>query len=252
MSGHSKWSKIKRKKGSADAARGRLFSKLIKAITIAARHGGGDPDSNARLRTAVDEAKSNNMPWDNIERAIKRGTGEIDGQALEEVTYEAYGPGGVAILIEIVTDNRNRATSEIRHVLSRLNGSLGTSGSVAWQFSAQGMISVDAKKYDEDTIIAYALEGGATDVKTEDETYLIVTAPDTFSKVKEILQNNKIEILTGEVTKVPQNTVPLTDKEAEKMLKLYEALDALDDVQQVYANFDISDEVMEKISSEAG
>ncbi len=252
MSGHSKWSKIKRKKGSADAARGRLFSKLIKAITIAARHGGGDPDSNARLRTAVDEAKSNNMPWDNIERAIKRGTGEIDGQALEEVTYEAYGPGGVAILIEIVTDNRNRATSEIRHVLSRLNGSLGTSGSVAWQFSAQGMISVDAKKYDEDTIIAYALEGGATDVKTEDETYLIITAPDTFSKVKEILQNNKIEILTGEVTKVPQNTIPLTDKEAEKMLKLYEALDALDDVQHVYANFDISDEVMEKISSEAG
>lgn len=252
MSGHSKWSKIKRKKGSADAARGRLFSKLIKAITIAARHGGGDPESNARLRTAVDEAKSNNMPWDNIERAIKRGTGEIDGQALEEVTYEAYGPGGVAILIEIVTDNRNRATSEIRHVLSRLNGSLGTSGSVAWQFSAQGIISVEAKKYDEDTIIAYALEGGATDVKTDDGTYQIITSPDAFSKVKEILQNNNIEALTAEVTKVPQNTVPLTDKEAEKMLKLYEALDALDDVQHVYANFDISDEVMEKISSEAG
>ena len=252
MSGHSKWSKIKRKKGSADAARGRLFSKLIKAITIAARHGGGDPESNARLRTAVDEAKSNNMPWDNIERAIKRGTGEIEGQALEEVTYEAYGPGGVAILIEIVTDNRNRATSEIRHVLSRLNGSLGTSGSVAWQFSAQGIISVNAKKFDEDTIIAYALEGGATDVKTEDETYQIITTPDAFSKVKEILQNNNIEVLTAEVTKVPQNTVPLTDKEAEKMLKLYEALDAVDDVQHVYANFDISDEVMEKISSEAG
>ena len=252
MSGHSKWSKIKRKKGSADAARGRLFSKLIKAITIAARHGGGDPESNARLRTAVDEAKSNNMPWDNIERAIKRGTGEIEGQALEEVTYEAYGPGGVAILIEIVTDNRNRATSEIRHVLSRLNGSLGTSGSVAWQFSAQGIISVNAKKFEEDTIIAYALEGGATDVKTEDETYQIITTPDAFSKVKEILQNNNIEVLTAEVTKVPQNTVPLSDKEAEKMLKLYEALDAVDDVQHVYANFDISDEVMEKISSEAG
>ncbi|UCD06795.1 MAG: YebC/PmpR family DNA-binding transcriptional regulator [candidate division WOR-3 bacterium] len=252
MSGHSKWSKIKRKKGSADAARGRLFSKLIKAITIAARHGGGDPDSNARLRTAVDEAKSNNMPWDNIERAIKRGTGEIEGQTLEEVTYEAYGPGGVAILIEIVTDNRNRATSEIRHVLSRLNASLGTSGSVAWQFTAQGIISVDARKFDEDSIIAYALEGGATDVKTEDETYQIITTPDAFSKVKEILQNNNIEVLTAEVTKVPQNTVTLTDKEAEKMLKLYEALDALDDVQHVYANFDISDEVMEKISSEAG
>jgi YebC/PmpR family DNA-binding regulatory protein len=252
MSGHSKWSKIKRKKGSADAARGRLFSKLIKAITIAARHGGGDPDSNARLRTAVDEAKSNNMPWDNIERAIKRGTGEIEGQALEEVTYEAYGPGGVAILIESVTDNRNRVTSEIRHVLSRLNGSLGTSGSVAWQFTAQGIITVDAKKYDEDTIIAYALEGGATDVKTEEETYQTITTTDAFSKVKEVLQNNNIEILSAEITKVPQNTVPLNDKEAEKMLKLYEALDALDDVQHVYANFDISEEVMEKISSEAG
>ena len=252
MSGHSKWSKIKRKKGSADAARGRLFSKLIKAITIAARHGGGDPESNARLRTAVDEAKSNNMPWDNIERAIKRGTGEIEGQSLEEVTYEAYGPGGVAILIESVTDNRNRVTSEIRHVLSRLNGSLGTSGSVAWQFTAQGIINVDVKKYGEDTIIAYALEGGATDVKTEEDTYQIITTIDAFSKVKEVLQNNNIEILNAEITKVPQNTVPLSDKEAEKMLKLYEAIDALDDVQHVYANFDISEEVMEKISSEAG
>ena len=252
MSGHSKWSKIKRKKGSADAARGRLFSKLIKAITIAARHGGGDPESNARLRTAVDEAKSNNMPWDNIERAIKRGTGEIEGQSLEEVTYEAYGPGGVAILIESVTDNRNRVTSEIRHVLSRLNGSLGTSGSVAWQFTAQGIINVDVKKYGEDTIIAYALEGGATDVKTEEDTYQIITTIDAFSKVKEVLQNNNIEILSAEITKVPQNTVPLSDKEAEKMLKLYEAIDALDDVQHVYANFDISEEVMEKISSEAG
>ncbi len=252
MSGHSKWSKIKRKKGSADAARGRLFSKLIKAITIAARHGGGDANTNARLRTAVDEAKSNNMPWDNIERAIKRGTGEIEGQALEEVTYEAYGPGGVAILIEVVTDNRNRATSEIRHVLSRLNGTLGTSGSVAWQFNAQGIITVDAKKYEEDTVIAYALEGGATDVKTEEDIYQIVTSPEAFSKVKDILQNNKVETLSGEVTKIPQNTVPLEDKDAEKVLKLYEALDALDDVQHVYANFDVSDEVMEKISSEAG
>jgi len=252
MSGHSKWSKIKRKKGSADAARGRLFSKLIKAITIAARHGGGDPDSNARLRTAVDEAKSNNMPWDNIERAIKRGTGEIEGQTLEEVTYEAYGPGGVAVLIEVVTDNRNRATSEIRHVLSRLNGTLGTSGSVAWQFQAQGIISVDAKTYDEDTIIAYALEGGAIDVKTEEGTFLIISSPENFSKIKDILQNNKVEIISSEITKIPQNTVPLTDKDAEKVLKLYEALDTLDDVQHVYANFDISEEVMEKISSEAG
>lgn len=252
MSGHSKWSKIKRKKGSADAARGRLFSKLIKAITIAAKHGGGDPESNARLRTAIDEAKSNNMPWDNIERAIKRGTGKLEGQTLEEVTYEAYGPAGVAILIEVVTDNRNRATSEIKHVLARQNGSLGTAGSVAWQFQAQGVITVNAKKYDEDTIIAYALEGGATDVKTEEDTYQIITSPETYSKVKDILQNNKIEIISSELTKIPQNTIPLGGREAEKVLKLFEALDGVEDVQQVYANFDIPEEVMEKISSEAG
>lgn len=252
MSGHSKWSKIKRKKGSADTARGRIFTRLIKAITIAAKHGGGDLSTNAKLRTAIDEAKSNNMPWDNIDRAIKRGTGGLEGQALEEVTYEAYGPGGVAILIEVVTDNRNRATSEIRHVLSRLNGSLGTAGSVAWQFHAQGTITIDAKKYDEDKIIAYALEGGAIDVKTEEDTFQIISSPENFSKIKDILQNNKIEISSSEVTKVPQNTVPLDDKDAEKVLKLYEALDALDDVQHVYANFDVSDEVMEKISSETG
>jgi YebC/PmpR family DNA-binding regulatory protein len=252
MSGHSKWSKIKRKKGSADAARGRLFSKLIKAITIAAKHGGGDPESNARLRTAIDEAKSNNMPWDNIERAIKRGTGKLEGQTLEEVTYEAYGPAGVAILIEVVTDNRNRATSEIKHVLARQNGSLGTAGSVAWQFQAQGIITVNAKKYDEDTIIAYALEGGATDVKTEEETYQIITGPETYAKVRDILQNNNIEIISSELTKIPQNTIPLGGREAEKVLKLYEALDGVEDVQQVYANFDIPEEVMEKISSEAG
>jgi YebC/PmpR family DNA-binding regulatory protein len=252
MSGHSKWSKIKRKKGSADTARGRIFTRLIKAITIAAKHGGGDLSTNAKLRTAIDEAKSNNMPWDNIDRAIKRGTGGLEGQALEEVTYEAYGPGGVAILIEVVTDNRNRATSEIRHVLSRLNGSLGTAGSVAWQFHAQGTITIDAKKYDEDKVIAYALEGGAIDVKTEEDTFQIISSPENYSKIKDILQNNKIEISSSEITKVPQNTVPLDDKDAEKVLKLYEALDTLDDVQHVYANFDVSDEVMEKISSETG
>ena len=252
MSGHSKWSKIKRKKANADASKGRLFSKLIRAITIAARHGGGDPDANPRLRAAIDEAKAVNMPNDNIERAIKRGTGEIEGQALEEVTYEAYGPNGVAILIEAVTDNRNRTTQEIRHILSRHNSSLGTAGSVAWQFQAQGIISVDAKKYDEDTIIAYALEGGAADVKTENNTYQIICTPETFSKVKSILQNNNIEIQSSELTKTPQSTVPISGKDAEKVLRLYEALDELEDVQHVYANFDIPEEVMEKISSETG
>jgi len=252
MSGHSKWSKIKRKKASADAARGRIFTKLIREITIAARHGGGDPNANPRLRSAIDEAKTQNMPTENIERAIKRGTGELEGQTLEEVTYEAYGPCGVAIFIEAVTDNRNRTTSEIRHTLSRHNGSLGNQGSVAWQFQAQGIISIDAQKYEEDTIIAYALEGGATDVKSEDDSYQIITSPENFSKVKDILKNNNIEILSSELTKIAQTTVPLTEKDAEKVLKLYEVLDELDDVQHVYANFDIPDAVMEKISSETG
>jgi len=252
MSGHSKWSKIKRKKASADAARGRIFTKLIREITIAARHGGGDPNANPRLRSAIDEAKTQNMPTENIERAIKRGTGELEGQILEEVTYEAYGPCGVAIFIEAVTDNRNRTTSEIRHTLSRHNGSLGNQGSVAWQFQAQGIISIDAQKYEEDTIIAYALEGGATDVKSEDDSYQIITSPENFSKVKDILKNNNIEILSSELTKIAQTTVPLNEKDAEKVLKLYEVLDELDDVQHVYANFDIPDAVMEKISSETG
>lgn len=252
MSGHSKWSKIKRKKASADARRGKLFTKLIKEITVAAKHGGGDPNSNPRLRTAIDEARSLNMPNDNIERAVKRGTGELEGQALEEVTYEAYGPNGVAILIEVVTDNRNRTTGAIRHVLSRHNGSLGNQGSVAWQFQARGIISIDANKYDEDTIIAYALEGGAVDVKKEENVYQIITSSESFSKVKDILQNNNIEISSSELTKIPQSTVPLSEKEAAKVLRLYELLDELDDVQHVYANFDIPDAVMEKISSETG
>lgn len=252
MSGHSKWSKIKRKKASADAARGRVFTKLIREITVAARHGGGDPNSNPRLRSAIDDAKTQNMPMENIERAIKRGTGELEGQTLEEVTYEAYGPCGVAIFIEAVTDNRNRTTSEIRHVLSRHNGSLGGQGSVAWQFQAQGFISIDAHKYEEDTIIAYALEGGAIDVKSEDDSYQIITPPENFSKVKDILKNNNIDIQGSELTKTPQTTVPLNEKDAEKVLKLYEAIDQIDDVQHVYANFDIPDAIMEKISAAAG
>ncbi len=252
MSGHSKWSKIKRKKASADAARGRIFTKLIKEITIASKHGGGDPNGNPRLRAAIDDAKAVNMPNDNIERAIKRGTGELEGQALEEVTYEAYGPNGVAILIEAVTDNRNRTTGAIRHVLSRYNGSLGNQGSVVWQFHAQGIISVDATKYEEDKIIAYALEGGAIDVNREDNVYQIIAPPENFSKVKDILQNNNIEILSSEFTKTPQSSVSLSEKEAVKVLKLYEALDEVDDVQHVYANFDIPEAVMEKISSETG
>ena len=251
MSGHSKWSKIKRKKGSADAARGRVFTKLIKEITIAAKQG-GDPKGNPRLRTAIDEAKAMNMPNDNIIRAIKRGTGELEGQSLEEVTYEAYGPCGVAILIDVVTDNRNRTTGEIRHVLSRHNGTLGNQGSVAWQFQSQGLINIDATKYDEDTIISLALDGGAADVKKEEDAYVIIVSPDNYSNLKDILQNNKILIAGSELTKVPQNTVPLTEKDAEKVIKLYEALDEMEDVQHVYANFEIPDSVMEKLSSATG
>ena len=250
MSGHSKWAKIKRKKASTDAKRGKVFTKLIKEITIAARHGGGDPDANPRLRSAIDSAKSLNMPNENINRAVKRGTGELEGQILEEVTYEVYGPNGVAILIEVVTDNRNRTTGEIRHVLTRYNGSMGGQGSVAWQFQTQGIITIEQSKYDEDTIIAYALEGGATDVKTEDDAYQIITAPENFSKVKDILQNNNVETTTSEITKIPQSTMSLSDKDAEKALKLYEALDDLDDVQHVYTNFEIPDGLMEKISAQ--
>ncbi len=252
MSGHSKWAKIKRKKAGADAARGRLFTKLIREITIAARHGGGDPNANPRLRTAIEEARAANMPNENIERAIKRGTGQLnDGQALEEVIYEGYGPNGVALLIEAVTDNRNRTTSEIKHVLSRHSGSLGTQGSVAWQFMTRGIITIDAKKYDEDTILSLALDGGALDVRTEDDNYQVITTPESFQKIKEIFKNNNIEILSSEITKIPQNTIPLNEKDAEKVLKLFEALDELDDVQHVYSNFDIPDEIMEKISSQS-
>ncbi|MEO0160973.1 MAG: YebC/PmpR family DNA-binding transcriptional regulator [candidate division WOR-3 bacterium] len=252
MSGHSKWAKIKRKKAGADAARGRLFTKLIREITVAARQGGGDPNANPRLRTAIEEAKAANMPNENIERAIKRGTGQLnDGQALEEVIYEGYGPNGVALLIEAVTDNRNRTTSEIKHVLARHNGSLGTQGSVAWQFQTRGIITIDAKKYDEDIILSLALDGGALDVKTEDDNYQVITTPETFHKIKEIFKNNNIEILSSEITKIPQNTIPLNEKDAEKVLKLFEALDELDDVQHVYSNFDIPDEIMEKISNQS-
>jgi YebC/PmpR family DNA-binding regulatory protein len=250
MSGHSKWAKIKRKKASADAKRGKVFTKLIREITIAARRGGGDPNANPRLRSAIDSAKSLNMPSENISRAIKRGIGELEGQTLEEVTYEAYGPSGIAILIEVVTDNRNRTTGEIKHVLSRHNGSLSNQGSVAWQFQTRGIIIIEQNKYDEDTIISYALDGGASDVKTEDNTYQIIMSTDKFSKVKDILEKNNVETISSEIAKIPQSTVALSEKEAEKALKLYGLLDDLDDVQHVYANFEISDAPMEKISAE--
>jgi YebC/PmpR family DNA-binding regulatory protein len=248
MSGHSKWAKVKHKKAKDDAIRGRIFTRLIREITVAARHG-GDPNNNPRLRTAIEGARSYNMPQDNIDRAIKRGTGELEGSTFEEVSYEGYGPGGVAILIEAITDNRNRTTSELRHLFSRLGGNLASAGSVAWQFTTRGIIAIDGTKFDEDTVIGLGLDGGAVDVSKEDSTITVVTNAEDFKKMKDLLSQNKIEVMRSEVTRVPQNTVPVSEREAEKVLKLYEALDEHDDVQHVYANFDIPDEIMEKFSA---
>lgn len=244
MSGHSKWSTIKRKKGKADAARGKIFSKLIKEITLAAREGGGDPEGNSRLRTAIATAKAANMPSQNIEKAIKRGTGEVPGVSIEEISYEGYGPGGVAMLVDCVTDNRNRTTAEVRRAFSKHGGNMGSAGCVAWMFSLRGMIMVDRSKADEDTILSIALEAGAEDVRSDENTFEIVTDLANFEDVKKAIESKGIEYASAERTKVPQTTVKLTGKEAEQMLRLMEVIEELDDVQNVYANFDIPEEVM--------
>ncbi|TET45679.1 YebC/PmpR family DNA-binding transcriptional regulator [candidate division TA06 bacterium] len=244
MSGHSKWSTIKRKKGKADAQRGKIFSKLIKEITVAAREGGGDPEGNRRLRTAIAMAKAANMPAQNVERAIKRGTGELPGVSYEEVSYEGYGPGGTAMLVDCMTDNRNRTTADVRKAFSKHGGSLGSAGCVSWIFSLKGVIMIDKSKVDEDTLLSVALEAGADDVGSDANTYEIVTDLTNFEQVKKSLENKKIEYTSAERTKVPQSTVKLTGKKAEQMLRLIEAIEELDDVQDVYANFDIPEEVM--------
>ncbi|MEW6685986.1 MAG: YebC/PmpR family DNA-binding transcriptional regulator [Candidatus Edwardsbacteria bacterium] len=248
MSGHSKWATIKRKKGKADLERGRIFTRLIREITAAARQG-GDPEANPRLRTAVAAAKTANMPQDNIERAIKKGTGELPGVTYEEVTYEGYGPNGVAILVEALTDNKNRTTSELRHLFSRHGGNLGSVGCVSWMFEHRGIITIDQNKCDEDCLLALALEAGAEDVRSEDGTFEIITSPANFEKVKKSLETQKIEWINAELTKVPQSNVPLEGKDAEQMLKLMEAIETCEDVQKVYANFDIPEVVMEQIAS---
>jgi len=250
MSGHSKWSTIKHKKAATDAKRGKLFSKLIREITTAAKAGGGDPAANPRLRTAMDTARAANMPTDNVERAIKRGTGEIPGVVYEEVTYEAYGPAGVAIVVKVLTDNKNRTLGEVRHVLSRHGGNIGGSGSVAWQFKSCGIIHLPADKYPEDQALETALEAGADDFKRDGSIYEIKTLPGDFGKVKDAFQEKNYEIIHSEMTQIPQNTVSLSEKEAGKILKLIEALEDLDDVQDVYANFDIPEEIMEKIAAQ--
>ncbi|MDH5186292.1 MAG: YebC/PmpR family DNA-binding transcriptional regulator [bacterium] len=249
MSGHSKWSQIKHKKAKADVQKGKIFSKLIREITTAARIGGSDMNANPRLRTAVELARAVNMPMDNIERAIKKGTGELPGVSYEEVEYEGYGPGGVAMIVRALTDNKNRTTSDVRHIFEKYGGNLGTTGCVAWQFQPKGVIAIPRVDADEDKVLAIALEAGADDVKTEADSFQIVTPPENFELVKNRLKEEKIEWSSAELTKLPQTTLPVDEKNAEKVLKLYEALEELDEVSQVFANFDIAEELMEKFSS---
>lgn len=249
MSGHSKWSTIKRKKGAIDAKRGKLFTKIIKEITLAARLGGGDPEGNARLRQAIAAAKEENMPKDNIERAIKKGTGTGEGTVnYEEVTYEGYGPGGVAVLVQVMTDNKNRTVAEIRHILSKHGGNLGENGCVAWMFEKKGSILIDKKALQEDEIMELALDVGAEDVREEENEYEIITDPSSFEQVKKAIDAKGIKSIEARIGMVPQNTVALEESKAEQMLKMMEKLEDNDDVQNVYANFDISDDVMEKLS----
>lgn len=249
MSGHSKWSTIKRKKGAIDAARGRVFTKLIKEITVAVRAGGGDPDINPRLRTALLTARGQNLPADNIKKAIQRGTGELPGQAYEEIQYEGYGPGGVALLMQTVTDNRNRTVGELRHMLSKYGGNLGETGSVGWIFSKQGLIEIDQSAASEDQVMEIALEAGADDVRTEDGVHSVNCPPQAFDSVKAAFEGKNIPIASSEVAMIPSTSVKLEGKEAQQMLKLMEALEDHDDVQNVYANFDIEESLMEQFSA---
>lgn len=241
MSGHNKWSSIKHKKSKADAARGRVFSKLVKEITVAAREGGGDPETNSRLRVAVENAKAKNMPNDNIERAIKRGTGELEGTSYEEITYEAYGPGGVAILIDVLTDNRNRATAEVRHILSKGGGHLGSRNTVAYMFHTVGQIFIDGSKFDEDTVLEAALQAGADDVQFEDDSLIVTSAPSDLSSVRKSLEEYGIDVENAEVTKTPDALMKLSPEDADKALKLLLVLEEHDDVQDVHTNLDLSD-----------
>jgi YebC/PmpR family DNA-binding regulatory protein len=244
MSGHSKWSTIKHKKGAADAKRGKIFTKLIREISIAARQGGGDASSNSRLRHAIQKARDNSMPGENIERAIKRGTGELEGSSLEEHTYEGYGPGGVAIYVEVMTDNRNRTTSEIRHLFSKNGGNLGESGCVSWMFAKKGLIVVGKDKVGEDELLELVLNAGAEDVKSTNGDFEVTTAPEDFASVRKAIEEKGIAFSLAEVSMVPSSTVRLEGKDAQRMLGLMEALEDHDDVQNVYANFDIPEEVM--------
>ena len=245
MSGHSKWSTIKHKKGATDAKRGKLFTKLIKEITVAARMGGGDPDSNPRLRHALNSARSQNMPKDTSERAIKKGTGELEGVNYEEILYEGYGPGGVAVLVECLTDNRNRTIAEVRHAFGKAGGNVGTDGCVAWMFDKKGLISVSKEDSDEETLMELALDAGAEDIIEETDSFDIITEPSDFDAVKDAIDAAEIKYELAEITMIPQNLTKVEGKEAEQMIKFMEVLDDSDDVQKFYCNADIPDEVFD-------
>ena len=249
MSGHSRWSQIKRKKGKADQQRGKLFTKLIREITVAARTGGGDLKINMRLKAALESAKAASMPADNIKRAIQKGTGELPGEAYEEVTYEGYGPGGVALMVRVLTDNKNRTAPEIRHVFERNGGNLGQVGCVAWMFERKGVIQVDAERIGEDELLGPALDAGASDMRRVEKVYEITTTPDEMESVRRALEGRKVPVLEAEVSMVPLSTVRAEGKDAQAVLRLVEALEEQDDVQAVYANYDIPDEIIDAITA---
>jgi YebC/PmpR family DNA-binding regulatory protein len=244
MAGHSKWKQIKHYKAATDAKRGALFTKLIREITVAAKFGGGDPGANARLRTAIDAAKAKSMPKENIERAIKKGTGELEGESYSELTYEGYGPGGVAIIVETLTDNPTRTVAEVRHKFSKLGGNLGATNSVAWMFDRKGQIYVDATGLDEDKAMELALEAGAEDLVHEDEAYIVTTDPAQFHLVRSALEEKGLKIEEAELAMVPRNTVRVEGADAQAVVRLVEALEDLDDVQKVWANFDVDESAL--------
>ncbi len=250
MSGHSKWAQIKHKKASVDAKRGKAFTKIVKEISVAARLGGADPTGNPRLRTAIDKAKEVNMPGDNIKRAIMKGTGELPGVSYEEAVYEGYGPGGAAILMETLTDNKNRTIPEIRHIMSKSGGNLGEAGCVAWMFEKKGYMLIDKTKTDEDTLMSVALDAGAEDMKNDpkEDNFEIITAPENMADVKASVEAGGIPVSMAEITMLPKSYATLDEKQAEQMLRLIEALEEHDDVQNVYTNFDVPDEVIAKVA----
>ncbi len=251
MSGHSKWAGIKHKKAAQDAKRGKIFTKIIREITVAAREGGGNPDTNAALRTAVDRAKAVNMPSDNIEKAIKRGTGELPGVNYETAIFEGYGPGGVAILVETLTDNKNRTSAEIRNIFSKRGGNMAGSGSVAWLFTKKGYILIDRSKTTEDELFSLVIDAGAEDIRQEGSNFEIITNPKDFENVKSVLKSKNLEWDMAEITMLPNSYVKVTGPEAKQLLSLVEALEEHDDCQHVYANFDIPDEELEKIAGDS-